>query len=74
VGGKRERTQVNSETIFGDNKLEMRVVLAPLDHKAFDSITFTSIFGRAILFYNGFRHQENHCTHIRMDNRRAEPL
>ena len=60
---------IGTETIFGDNKLEMRMVLAQLGHKAFGSITFTIIFSRAILFYNGFRHQGNHFPHVRINRR-----
>jgi hypothetical protein len=37
-------------------------------------VSFTVIFGRAILFDNRFGHQWNDFTHVRMDNRRAQHL
>ena len=40
---------IGTQTVFGDDELEVRVVLAQLGHKAFGGIAFTIIFGRAIL-------------------------
>ena len=65
---------IGTETIFGDNEVEMRVVLTQLAQEAFGCIAFTIIFGHAILVHNGFGHQRNHFTKVRMDNRRAQHL
>ena len=40
----RDVRGIGTQTIFGDDKLEVRVVLAQLGHKAFGSIPFTIIF------------------------------
>ena len=40
---------IGTQTVFGDDELEMGVVLAQLGHKAFGGIAFTIIFVRAIV-------------------------
>jgi len=62
---------IGTQTVFGDDELEVRVVLAQLGHKAFGGIPFTIILGRAIVLHDGFRQERNHGTHVRMDNRRS---
>jgi hypothetical protein len=65
---------IGTQTVFGDDELEMGVVLAQLGKEAFRRIAFTIIFGRAILFDNRFGHERNDFTHVRMDQRRAQHL
>ena len=65
---------IGAQTVFGDDELEMRVVLTQLDQEAFGGIPFTIIFVRAILLHNRFGHQWNHFTLVRMDNRGAQHL
>ena len=65
---------MGTATVFGDDALERRVSLAQCDDAALGRMAFTLIFLSAILFHHGFRHQRNPCTHVRMDDRRAQPL
>ena len=65
---------IGTQTVFSDNELEVRVVLAQFGNKALGGIAFAIVFVRAILLHNRFGHQRNHCTHVRMDNRRAQHL
>jgi hypothetical protein len=45
---------IGTQTVFGDDALEVGVVLAQLGNEAFRRIAFTIIFGRAILFDHWF--------------------
>ena len=63
-----------TQTVFGDNELEMRVVLAQLGHKPFGGMPFAIVLGGALVFHNLFGHQGDHFTNIRMDDRRAQQL
>ena len=72
VAAVRKGFRIASQTVFGHDTSEVRVVLAQLGNEAFGGVAFTIIFVRAILFDNGFWHQGNHCTLFRMDNRRAQ--
>ena len=65
---------IGTQTVFGDDALEVRVVLAQLGNKTLGAMTFTIILGRAIVLHDRFRHERNHGTHVRMDNRRASHL
>src|SRR5713101_8500460 len=47
---------IGAEPIFGDNKLQMRVILAQLRHKAFGGIALTIIFLGGILLDDRFEH------------------
>ena len=46
---------IGTQAVFGDDELEVGVVLAQLGNKAFGGIAFTIIFGRAILFAQSVR-------------------
>jgi molybdopterin-guanine dinucleotide biosynthesis protein A len=50
------------------------MVLTQFGNKAFGGMAFTIIFVRAILLYDRFRPQRHHCTHVWIDNRRAQHL
>ena len=65
---------VRTETVFGDDELEMRVILAHLGYEALGGIALTVIFLRAILFDNGLGHQRNDFTAVGMENRRPQQL
>ena len=65
---------IGTEAVFGDDELEMGVILAQLGDEAFGGIALTIIFLRAILFDNGFGHQRNDFTAIRMEKRRPQQL
>jgi hypothetical protein len=65
---------IGTAAVFGDDALEVRIVLAQFGNEPFRGIAFTIIFVRTILPHNRFGHQWNHCTHVRMDNRRAQHL
>ena len=51
---------IGTQAVFGDDELEVRMVLAQLGNKALGSIAFTIIFVRPIVLHNRFRHQGNH--------------
>ena len=40
---------IGTQTVFGDDELEVGMILAQLGHKAFGGIAFTIIFGRPIV-------------------------
>ena len=65
---------IGTQTIFGDDKLEVRVVVAQLDHKAFSGIPFTIIFVRAIVVHNRLGHERNDGPLVWMDDRGAQQL
>src|SRR5215475_1732237 len=69
-----EVRSIGTQAVFGDDELEVRVILAQFDDKPFGSITFAIIFVRAILLPDRFRHQGNHGTHVGMDDRCAQHL
>jgi len=50
------------------------MILAQLGHKPFGGIAFTIIFVCPIVLHNRFRHQGNHCTQVRMNDRGAQQL
>ena len=66
--------RIGTQTVFGHDKSEVRVVLAQLGNEAFGGVAFTIIFGRAVLVDNGFWHQRNHGPQVRMNNRGAQHL
>src|SRR6266436_5054933 len=66
--------RIRTQAIFGDDELEMGVVLPELGNEAFGGIALTIIFLRTILFDNRFGHQRNHFTEIRMDKRCTQHL
>src|SRR5713101_3978174 len=59
--------RIGTDSIFGDNKPEMGMVLAQLGNEAFGGITLTIVFLAAILFDDRFRHQRNHFTPVGMN-------
>ena len=65
---------IGTQTIFGDDKLEVRVVLAQLGHKAFGGIPFTIIFVRAIAVHNWLGHERNDGPLLWMDDRGTQQL
>ena len=65
---------IGTQTVFGDDKLEMWMILAQLGNEAFGGVALTIVFRRPILLHNRFGHQRNHGTHVRMDQRRAQHL
>src|SRR5262249_30780237 len=69
-----DRWGIGTQTVFGDNALEVRVILAQLGYEALSGMPFTIIFPHAIVLQNRFGHQRNHGTHVWMDNRGAQHL
>jgi hypothetical protein len=65
---------VGTQALFGDNTLEVRMVLTQLGNEALGGLPFTIIVVRPIVLHNRFRHQGHHGAHVWMDNRRASHL
>ena len=65
---------IRAETVFGDNQVEMRVILTQFGDQAFGGIAFTIIFARAILLDNRLRHQRYDFALIGMDERSTQHL
>src|SRR5438876_421619 len=65
---------IRTETVFGDDELEVGMVLTQLGHKAFGSIPFTIILVRPITVHNRLRHERNDGSLVRMDDRGAQHL
>ena len=66
--------RIGTQAVFGDDELEVRMVLAQFDDKSFGGIAFTIIFVCPIVLPDRFRHQGNHSTHVGMDDRGAQHL
>src|SRR6266446_7533004 len=64
--------RMGTQAVFGDDALEMRVVLASLGHQALGGMPFALIFARAILLHHRLRPQRNHFTPVWMEQRRAQ--
>jgi hypothetical protein len=65
---------IRTQTIFRDEALEMRMILAQLGHEAFGGMACAIIFGRTVRFHQRCGHERHHFTDIRMANRCAQPL
>jgi hypothetical protein len=50
---------IGTETVFGDDKFEMRVILAQLGNEALGGVAFAIIFLCAIVLHNRFGHQRD---------------
>ena len=66
--------RIGTQAVFGDDALEVRVVLAQFAEKPFGGLTCTIIFVRPNVLPDRFRHQWNHCTHVWRDDRSAQHL
>ena len=66
--------RIGTEPIFGDDTLQMRVILAQLRHKAFGGMALTIIFLGAILLDDRFGHQRDDFTPIGMNERGTSHL
>ena len=66
--------RIGTEPIFGDDTLQMRVILASLRDEAFGGMALTIVFLSTILFDNGSGHQGNHFTPVRMHEGGAQHL
>ena len=58
---------VGTQTVFGDDQREVRVVLTQLHDQPLGCLPLTIVFLGAIVFHNGLGHQRNHFPPIGMD-------
>jgi hypothetical protein len=65
---------IGTEAIFGDDQLEMRVVLAQFDEQTLGRIALTIVFVRAIWLDNRFGHQRNHFALVGVNEGRTQQL
>jgi hypothetical protein len=65
---------IRTQTVFGDDELEVGMILAQLGYKALGGITFTIILVRAITVDHRLRHERNDGPLVRMDDRGAQQL
>ena len=65
---------IGTQTVFGDNELQVGMILAQLGHKALGGITFAIILVRPITVDNRLRHERNDGPLVRMDDRSAQHL
>ena len=65
---------IGTQTVFGDNALQVGMILAQLGHKALGGMTFAIIFGRPITVANRLRHERKDGSLVRMDDRSAQHL
>ncbi len=65
---------IGTQAVFGDDEFEVGIVVTQLGYEPFGGHAFASIFARAVLLHDRFRHQGNHGPHVRMDNRGAQHL
>ena len=62
---------MRTQTIFGDDELQVGMILTQLGHKALGSMTFIIILDRPIMIDNRLRHERNDGPLVRMDDRGA---
>ena len=62
---------IRTQTIFGDDDLEVGMSLAQLGHKALGGIPFAIILVRPITVDNRLRHERNDGSLVRRDERGA---
>src|SRR5262249_5594389 len=65
---------IGTQTVFGDNELEVGMILAQLGYKALGGIAFAIILVCSITVHNGLRHERNDGPLIRMKNRGTQHL
>ena len=65
---------IRTQTICGDDALEVGMILAQLGHKAFGGMAFAIIVVRAIAVRHRFGHERNDGPLVRMDDRGAQHL
>ena len=65
---------IGTHIVFGDDALEMGVIVAELGDEALGRMPFTIVFARAILGHHEFGHQWHHCAPVWMDNGCAQHL
>jgi hypothetical protein len=65
---------MGTQTICGDNALQVGMILAQLGHKALGGITCAIILGRSITVDHRLRQERHDGPLLRMDARSAQPL
>jgi hypothetical protein len=65
---------IRTQTVFGDDALEVGMILTQLGHKALGGITFTIILVRPITVDNRLRHERNDGPLVRVDDRGTSQL
>jgi hypothetical protein len=65
---------IRTQAVFGDNHLEMGVILTKLGDEALGRVALAIIFLRAIVLDNRFGHQRYNFTLIRVDEGRPQEL
>jgi hypothetical protein len=65
---------IGTAAVFGDNHVEVRVVLTELGNEAFGRIALAIIFARAVLFDNGLRQQRDDFALLGMQEGCPQPL
>jgi hypothetical protein len=68
------RRSMGTQAVFGDDALEVGVILTQFGHEPFGGRALTIIVVRSLLVHERFRHPGEHFPTIRMDNRRAQQL
>jgi hypothetical protein len=63
-----EMRGMGTQTVFGDDELQVGGVVVQLGHQAFGGIAFTIIVVHPIWLHNRFRQQRNHGASVRMHN------
>ena len=66
--------RIRTQAVFGDDELEVRMILAQLGHQALGGITFTIILRRSIMVGNRLWHERNDGPLVRVDDRGAQHL
>jgi hypothetical protein len=62
---------IGTQAVFGDDELEMRVILAQFGEKALGRVAFTVVFLAAILLDDGLGHERDHLRPVRVKQDRA---
>jgi hypothetical protein len=55
---------IGTQAVFGDDELEMRVILAQFGEEALGRVSFTVVFLAAVLLDDGLGHQRNNLAPV----------
>jgi hypothetical protein len=72
MGQRLDGGRIRTQAVFGDDALEVRLILAQLGYKALGGIPLASMLGRSLIVGNRLRHERNDGPLGRMEDRGAQ--
>ena len=65
---------IGTEAVFGDDHLEVGVIVTQLDDQSLGGMALTVVFLAAIVLHNRFGHQRNHFAPVGVNKGNAQHL